>query len=187
MALSPAVVALKVPSYKAEEGRRVAPGMWSDLLSMRTSILVVATDPATRGLICRALRPDHRVLQAANAQEAVRIAAQHRRDIDLLVTDVKLPLLNGWELLELLTLDYPKLDVVYFARSLDADIRAHVRRNKLVLLEHPFPTSRLLDAVREVLQNARSVRPHMQQPAASPLLRMRSYLRRHFWMHRPAS
>jgi len=158
--------------------------MWTDRLRSRKTILVVADDPLTRRLLCRSLRPAYHILQAANAEEAVRIAAQHRRNIDLLLTEAKLPRLCGWELLELLTLDYPKLNVIYVTKSINPEIRAHTRRQKVVLLEQPFPRACLLQTVRDVLENPQSTRAGVQRPVPSLLLRMRSYLRRHWWIHR---
>src|SRR5260370_15415781 len=116
--------------------------MWTDRLRLqRSTILVVQHDLVTRQLLSRSLRPSYRVLQAGSAEEAVRIAAQHQRNIDLLLTDVRLPQLFGWELLELLALDYPKLKVVYVSKSIDSEIRPHTRRQSVLLLEQPFRES----------------------------------------------
>ena len=157
--------------------------MWTDRLRSRKTILIVEDDPPIRGLLCRALRPAYYILQAANAEDAVRIAAQHRRNIDLLLTEVKLPRLCGWELLELLALDYPKLNVIYITKSMDPQMRTHTRRQKVILLEQPFPQACLQQAVRDVLENPQSMRAGLQRPAPSLVLRMRRYLRRHLWMH----
>ena len=157
--------------------------MWTDRLRSRKTILIVADDPLIRRLLCRALRPAYHILQAANAEDAVRIAAQHRRNIDLLLTEVNLPRLCGWELLELLALDYPELNVIYVTKSIDPEMRAHTRRRKVVLLEEPFPTACLQQTVCDVLENPQSMRAGVQQPVPS-LLRMRNYLRRRWWIHR---
>jgi CheY-like chemotaxis protein len=158
--------------------------MLTDRLRSRKTILVVADDPLIRGLLCRALRPAYHILQAANAEEAVRIAAQHRRNIDLLLTVVKLPRMGGWELLELLALDYPKLKVIYVTRSIDPEVRAHTRRQKVVLLEQPFPNACLQQTVRDLLESPQSMPAGVERPVPSLLLRIRSYLRRHWWIHR---
>jgi CheY-like chemotaxis protein len=159
--------------------------MWTDRLRSRKTILVVENDPVIRGLLCRALRPAYHILQAANAEDAVRIAAQHRRNIDLLLTEVKLPRLRGWELLELLALDYPELKVIYVTKSIDPEMRAHTRRQKVVLLEEPFPMACLQQTVCDLLENPQSMRAGVQRPAPSSLLlRMRDYLRRRWWIHR---
>ena len=110
--------------------------MWTDRLLHRSTILVVEPDSVTRQLLSRSLRPAYHLLQAASAEEAVRIAAQHRRNIDLFLTEARLPQLFGWELLELLELDYPKLKVVYLSKSIDREIRVHTRGHKVLVLEH---------------------------------------------------
>lgn len=156
--------------------------MWTDRL--RKTILIVADNPVIRGLLCRALRPGYYILQAANAEDAVRIAAKHRRNIDLLLTEVKLPRLSGWELLELLTLDYPKINVIYVTQSIDPEMRAPTRRQKVILLEQQFPKACIEQAVRDVLEGPQSTQPGLQQRAPSLVLRMRRYLRRYLWMHR---
>jgi CheY-like chemotaxis protein len=158
--------------------------MWTDRLRSRKTILIVAADPVIRGLLRRALRPAYFILQAANAEDAVRLAAQHRRNIDLLLTEVKLPRLSGWELLELLALDYPKLNVIYITKSINPEIRAHTRRQTVILLEQPFPQACLQEAVRNVLEGPQSIRAGLQETAPSLILRMRRYLRRHLWVHR---
>jgi CheY-like chemotaxis protein len=157
--------------------------MWTDRLRFqRSTILVVQHDPVTRQLLSRSLRPSYRILQAGSAEEAVRIAAQHQRHIDLLLTDVRLPQLFGWELLELLALDYPKLKVVYVSKSIDSEIRPHTRRQKTLVLEHPFRESSVRQAVSEALEDSQVNKVRMKSRAPSLLLRMRSY-----WMHRAAS
>jgi len=162
--------------------------MWTDRFrSPRSTILVVEHDPVTRQLLSRSLRPAYRILQAASAEEAVRIAAQHRRNIDLLLTEARLPQLFGWELLELLALDYPKLKVVYVSKSMDPEIRSHTRRQKVLQLEQPFQNSCVRQAVHEGLENSQSNKVGMKLTAPSFLLRMRSYFRRHLWLHRAAS
>lgn len=158
--------------------------MWTDWLRSRKTILIVANNPAIRGLLCRALRPAYYILQAANAEDAVRMAAQHRRNIDLLLTEVKLPRLSGWELLELLTLDYPQINVIYIIKSMDPEIRAHTRRQKVIRLEQPFPQACLEQAVRDVLEGPQSTVPGLQRRVPSLVLRVRRYLRRYLWMHR---
>jgi CheY-like chemotaxis protein len=157
--------------------------MWTDRLRFqRSTILVVQHDPVTRQLLSRSLRPSYRILQAGSAEEAVRIAARHQRHIDLLLTDVRLPQLFGWELLELLTLDYPKLKVVYVSKSIDSEIRPLTRRQKTLVLEHPFRESSARQAVSEALENSQVNRVGMKSTTPSLLLRIRSY-----WMHRAAS
>jgi len=118
------------------------------------TILVVEHDQTIRWQVCRLLSPEgYRVVQACNAEEAVRTAARHDTEIGLLLTETLLPRLFGWELAELLKLDYPGLKVVYLSRSVDAEIRARARPSMVVVLEHPLWRDRLQQAVHGVLDS----------------------------------
>ena len=159
--------------------------MWIDRLRLnKRTILVVEHEGVIRQLLAHSLQPDYRILEAASAEEAVRLAAQHRKEIDLLLTEVRLPRLFGWQLRELLTLDYPELKVVYVSNSMDPEIRSHARRQQIFVLEYPFSGDCLRQVVREELENPRSKRVGMH---SSLFLRLRSYFRRYSWTHRVAS
>jgi DNA-binding NtrC family response regulator len=129
-------------------------GLLSSILSWHTdTILIAEPDEALRQLECRALSRNYQIVPTCTAEEAVRTAARHETEIDLLLTEVRLPRVDGWELTELLKLDYPDLKVVYMSRSIDAEIRVHTRPSIVVVLENPFRPDRLTQAVRDVLGN----------------------------------
>lgn len=87
------------------------------------TILIAEPDQVLRRYDYRALSYKYRIVQASNVEEAVRIAARHRPPIDLMLTEVRLPDGFGWELTELLKLDYPNLKVIYMSSSIDSDLR----------------------------------------------------------------
>src|SRR5579864_1639919 len=88
--------------------------MFSSIFGWHTcTILIAEPDQKLRGLECRALSGKYHIIPTANAEEAVRIAARRERNIDLLVTEVRLQRMAGWELADLLRLDYPDLKAVY--------------------------------------------------------------------------
>jgi CheY-like chemotaxis protein len=131
-------------------------GILSSIFSWHTdTILIAEPDEVLRQLECRALSRKYQIVPTCSAEEAVRTAARHETEIDLLLTEVRLPRVDGWELTELLKLDYPDLKVVYMSNSIDAEIRAHTRRSKVVVLENPFRPDRLKQAVRDVLGTGR--------------------------------
>src|SRR5580692_4968442 len=98
--------------------------MWTvRLRSHKPVILVAEHDRMIRQLLSRSLRPAYHIVQACSATEAVRTAARHQAEIDLLLTEARLPgPFGGWQLLELLRLDYPKLKVVYVSKLIDPEI-----------------------------------------------------------------
>ncbi len=63
------------------------------------TILLVEDEPPIRRLIRRALeRQGYHVLEVPNGQQAMVVAERHTSEIDLLVTDVTLPDMNGFDL-----------------------------------------------------------------------------------------
>ena len=130
-------------------------GILSRIFGWRTNtILIAEPDQVLRQLACGALSGQYQIIQTSSAEEAVRTAARHATEIDLLLTEARLPRVDGWELTELLKLDYPDLKVVYMSSSIDAEIRAHTRPSKVVVLENPFRPERLQEAVHDVLEAA---------------------------------
>jgi len=132
------------------------------------TILIAEPDPELRQLECRALSGEYRIIQTSSVEEAVRTAARHTTKIDLLVTEVRLPRRFGWELTQLLKLDYPELKVVYTSSSIDAEIRARTYPSIVVVLDNPFRPDRLQRAVHDVLETGQKNRIVPKYAAYSP-------------------
>ncbi|MFC4101615.1 response regulator transcription factor [Paenibacillus xanthanilyticus] len=78
-------------------------------------ILIVDDEPKQRrGLaaMVRSLRPEYRVHEAKNGKEALELA--HRKPLDIVFTDIQMPLVNGIEFVEHLHQDGTKLPKVVF-------------------------------------------------------------------------
>jgi DNA-binding NtrC family response regulator len=134
------------------------------------TILIAEPDQFLRRLECRALSGKYRIIQTSSVEEAVRTAARHTKEIDLLLTEVRLPHRFGWELTELLKLDYPDLKVIYTSSSADAEIRARTDPSIVVVIENPFRPDRLQQAVRDVLKTREDNRIAPKPGAYSPPL-----------------
>lgn len=82
---------------------------------MRT-ILIVDDDAWVRGLARDVLATEgYRVLEAADGQDAIRVAAEHPSAIDLLLTDVVMPGMNGCDLATGLGALLPGLKVMFMS------------------------------------------------------------------------
>jgi signal transduction histidine kinase len=117
----------------------------------RELILLVEDDPAMLEIIRPALITNgYRVLSATSAYEAVRIAALSPRTVDLLLTNVIMPEMNGNDLsAKLLTL-CPKLKTLFMtAYSTD-----EVFDNDTHFILKPFTLNKLTQLVHGVLNPA---------------------------------
>jgi DNA-binding NtrC family response regulator len=92
------------------------------------------------------------VLEAANPNVAVEVAAQEVGPIDLLLTDVVMPGESGPELFDRLTLIRPEMRVCYMSGYTDqATVRRGVLPPSAPFLQKPFTASALLGKAREAL------------------------------------
>jgi len=116
-------------------------------------ILIVEDEPAVRQLIRNELRRfGYTVLEAKNGTEAFLISTQHDDTIDLLLTDVVMPGMNGREVAQQLTAIRPNLKVLYLSGyTEDIGVLQGLQPGKAAFLEKPFTPEALAVKVREIL------------------------------------
>lgn len=66
----------------------------------RRSILVVEDNELNREMLCVMLEDKYEVLQAENGKEGLEVLHNRYRDISLIVLDVQMPVMNGYEFLK---------------------------------------------------------------------------------------
>jgi PAS domain S-box-containing protein len=117
------------------------------------TILVVEDQKAVRSFAKTALRQHgYQVIEASDGDEALSVAKQHSGQIQLLVTDVVMPGLNGRELSIRLKELCPNLKVLFIS-GYTADVIANrgVLDPGVAFLHKPFGPEELAQKVREVL------------------------------------
>jgi DNA-binding response OmpR family regulator len=103
-------------------------------------------------MICDALRAQgYEVIRASGGLQALRTAAAQASEVHLLLTDVVLPGLYGWELAELMKLDWPRLKVLYVSSRLDRDT-LELAQSHFVILMKPFDSGALARCVGAALR-----------------------------------
>ena len=106
-------------------------------------ILVVEDEPAVRDLAVQVLTEcGYEVLAASDGPEALEIGHQHEGTIDLLLTDVVMPHMNGKELAAQLRSQWPGIRVLYMSGYTDQVIaRQDIKAEDVALLSVPHPSS----------------------------------------------
>jgi PAS domain S-box-containing protein len=115
--------------------------------------VLICEDEAPVRALTRAIltKQGYRVLEAQNGGEALLQCEQHPA-IDLLLTDVVMPLMSGRQLAERLHPLHPKLKVLYMSGYTDdAIVRYGVSVDDIAFLQKPLTPSQLTRKVREVL------------------------------------
>lgn len=116
------------------------------------TILLVEDDDVVRNVILRILRArGYDVLVAREGREALLLAEQHSRAIQLLLTDVIMPKMGGRELYEELRRKRPQMKVLYMSGySGDSIVHHGVLDEGIMLIEKPFTMDELLTRLREL-------------------------------------
>ena len=131
-------------SDTSEDERRVSGGA--------ETILLVEDHDLLRELNREVLKAGgYTVLTAPNGLKALHTFRANRRRIDLLLTDVVLPVLNGDELVERVLQEAPGLKVAFTSGSTKAEILAKQRKNGFLFLQKPCAPLQLLEKIREFL------------------------------------
>ncbi len=120
------------------------------------TVLVVEDEQEVRGFAVSALATfGYRVLEASGGAEAVALASRHPGPIDLLVTDVVMPGMNGRELADRLVALRPELRVLYTSGYTDDVITQRgVLHGDMAYLAKPYTAGSLASKIREVLHPA---------------------------------
>lgn len=115
------------------------------------SVILVADDDALiRNLVTLLMLQDgHFVLSAADGQEGLALSRQYPGSIDLVITDVKMPRMNGNDLCAHLLEERPGIKVLVMS---GADMNEIVSQNaNLPFLPKPFDGETLKARVRTIL------------------------------------
>jgi PAS domain S-box-containing protein len=117
------------------------------------TVLLVEDDDAVRTLARDVLkRNGYRVLEARQGAEALRICQQRAGAIHLMVTDMIMKGMNGYELAKRVTSRYPEIKVLYIS-GYTSNVMVHqgVLEPGVTLLQKPFTPDALARKVRELL------------------------------------
>ncbi len=131
---------------------------------MKRKILVVDDEQSIRSSLKMILEYDgYDVLEAGNGEVALETARKGRPDLVLL--DIKMPGMDGLEVLRLLHQDYPNLPVIILSGhgTISTAVQA-TRLGAYDFLEKPPQRSRILLTIKNALElNALSTRVHINQ------------------------
>jgi signal transduction histidine kinase/DNA-binding response OmpR family regulator len=118
------------------------------------TVLIVEDDPAVRALVCQVLGElGYTYLQAGEAASAVPILESTQR-IDLLVSDVGLPGMNGRQLAEIARQLRPGLKVLFITGYAEhAAVRAGFLEDGMEMITKPFAFDHLTAKVREMIHD----------------------------------
>ena len=130
--------------------------MNSSTLSLRgtETILVAEDEDGVRSLTREVLEKyGYTGLEAANGEEALKVAERYQGPLHLLLSDVVMPRMGGPELAQALVARRPDVKVLYMSGYTDHPmVRRGVVNAGVAFLQKPFTPTVLVSRIREVLE-----------------------------------
>lgn len=142
----PAIASCKVDQHEEEEDLPI------DIPDIKMTLMVVEDEIFIRQMVVDALEDSgFIILEAGDCDEALKIIGENPQ-IDMLLTDVGLPGLNGRQLVEIVRQDRPDLPVLfmtgYAAGILERD---QIVKDKMDLIQKPFAIGLLVAKINEMM------------------------------------
>jgi two-component system cell cycle sensor histidine kinase/response regulator CckA len=125
------------------------------------TVLLVEDEDSVRRVVKITLESmGYRVLEGRNGPQALEAARGFAGTIHLVLTDVVMPEMTGYELAERFSRDHPGVRILLMSGYLnDAIARDGIARSGFAFLEKPFSPLALARKVREVLDEAEPGEP----------------------------
>jgi two-component system, cell cycle sensor histidine kinase and response regulator CckA len=122
------------------------------------TILVVEDDDSVRSITREFLKLNgYSVIEASNAATAIELVTRNKKAIDLVLTDVLMPEMNGHALVEKLEEVKPGIKVLYMsAYTEDAAINLGAIKPGTQFIEKPFSPEELGSKVRKALSRVKT-------------------------------
>ena len=124
----------------------------------RPTALVIDDEHGVRWVIRKALEPEVcYVIEAADGISGIRRVSSATPPVDLVIVDLKLPNLNGLEVIESLTRTHPGLPILCitgFGATATDILQSTLMDYRVPVLLKPFSSKQLAEAVQALLDRA---------------------------------
>ncbi|HEX3274156.1 MAG TPA: response regulator [Gemmatimonadales bacterium] len=119
------------------------------------TVLLVDDQEGVRALLRRELtRRGHQVLEAADGSDALHLVRRRNGAVDVIVSDVVMPVMNGPELAAHIGVEFPDVPVILMSAFTPAGVaRVGLSERLVPVLQKPFEPSHLAELVALALQH----------------------------------
>jgi two-component system cell cycle sensor histidine kinase/response regulator CckA len=130
-------------------------------------ILVVDDQEGVRALLRRQLTDvGHTVLESADGAEALHLVRRRNGAVDLILSDVVMPQMNGTELASRIGGEFPEIPVILMSAFAPAGVaRVGLGESFVPVLQKPFDEHQLTELVALALEHPVAPRPDTRAQA----------------------
>jgi two-component system, cell cycle sensor histidine kinase and response regulator CckA len=150
----PSDAAALIPAAEAREEKKTDPTAGNG-----ATILFVEDETHQLNLMQKHLAAEgHRVLTAKDGGEAVQTYLRHKQEIDLVVLDLGLPKLNGWEAYKMMKGADPNVKAIFATGFISPEIEAHLQtEDSSAVITKPYSPAEMHKKITTVLQKSTPV------------------------------
>lgn len=143
-----------LPKYRTEALEAMLSAAMQSLKPKKQTVLLVEDEPDILNILKLALEEKgYRVVDALDAESAILFAGTSKEKIDLLITDIVLPRMNGIELGKQLHARIPELQSLFMSGFASEDFGSNGKTVKPVnFISKPFTITEFMSMVGQVLQ-----------------------------------
>ncbi len=128
------------------------------------TVLLVDDNDMVRDLITRVLDSEgYELIVARGGEEALALARGNQRPIDLVISDVDMPDMDGNELAARLRRERPAMPVIFMSGY--TDVADPSIASPVQFMRKPFSTGQLREMVRRALRGRTGSDPDAESPA----------------------
>ena len=134
----------------ASKARKLDKGKKDELWGSGT-VLLVEDEPTVRGVAERALtRHGYKVITADSGEDALEVLARVD-EIDLLISDVVMPGMDGPTMVKQARQDRPKLKILFMSGYAEEQLRNSINVDNVSFLPKPFSVQELAEAAKRAM------------------------------------
>jgi PAS domain S-box-containing protein len=150
----PSDAAALIPAAEAREEKKTDPTAGNG-----ATILFVEDETHQLNLMQKHLAAEgHRVLTAKDGGEAVQTYLRYKQEIDLVVLDLGLPKLNGWEAYKMMKGADPNVKAIFATGFISPEIEAHLQtEDSSAVITKPYSPAEMHKKITTVLQKSTPV------------------------------
>jgi two-component system, cell cycle sensor histidine kinase and response regulator CckA len=124
------------------------------------TVLVVEDEPGVLEIACEVLQENgFTTLAAADGAQALEVSRRHPGDIHLVLTDVRMPGLNGPQLASQITKERVGVPVLFMSGYVDSKDTGDVFLSEEIFITKPFEAADLIKKVQGLLNGGRAAAP----------------------------
>jgi DNA-binding NtrC family response regulator len=122
------------------------------------TVLLVEDEEILRELVKGPIEEKgYNVITARDGVEAINIFSQHKDRIALVLCDMGLPKLGGWDAFKIMKNLHPEVKVVFAIGYLDPELKAEILKSGAIdFVQKPYDPDEIIKHIRDVIDSGKS-------------------------------